>query len=170
MAYLHVIAKISPKTESICLFKDLTLDDLRLKFLRHYDAGRDFMTGIEVISCKDIRSIRIIETLRDNETEREEINRRSTAKIDEINRSSDSLLFMTLGSGWEPEDIAEAGEDVTSVYVKGAPGHLSHLGSKAGTTLSVSHKAWNEYSIAKAAIAIIIAVVSGGLIYAFGWN
>jgi hypothetical protein len=170
MAYFHVIAKLAQESEPVCLFKDLTLDDLRLKFLRHYDAGRDFLTGAEVVSCKDIRSVRIIETLRDDETEREAINRRSRAEIDEINRSSESSFFISLGSGWEPEDIAEAGEDVTSLYIKGAPGHLSHAGSKASTTLTVSRKAWHEHSIVKATIAIIVAVVSGGLIYAFGWN
>lgn len=170
MAYFHVIAKLASKNEFVCLFKDLTLDDLRLKFLQPYTVGRDFMSGTDVVSSKDVISIKIIETLRNDETEREEINRRSRAQIDEINRSSDSVFFVSLGSGWEPEDIAEAGEDVTSIYIKGAPGYLNFSSAKPDATVSALRKEWYERSIAKAAIALIVTVIGGGLIYAFGWN
>ena len=167
MAYFHVITKLVSGEHPICLFDDLSSDDLRAKFLRHYERGQDFLAGGNVISAKDIRSVRIIETNRDNATEREEINRRSRAKIDELNSSSDSVFFISLGNGYEPDDIAEAGEDVTSVYIKGPPGYALAT-SLPALAPAASSRTWYEHA-GKALIALVVTLVAAGIIYKLGW-
>ena len=51
------------------------------------------------------------------------IQEKSRKHIDELHRSSRAVVFIAKGRGYELEHISEAGEDVTSEFIVGAPGH-----------------------------------------------
>lgn len=56
---------------------------------------------------------------------RQRVNNASLARIDEMNRTS-GFVIISPGEGYEPEDLAEAGPDVTRTYLRGG------LGSSTG--------------------------------------
>ena len=122
MPYFHVVAKTTSGDKYSCLFLDLSQEDLMRKFVRPYENGKKFFSGNDIYSPADLISIKIIKTARTAQVERDEINRKHREKIDETNRSSQYAVFISLGGGYEPEDIAEAGEDVTHSFIKGPPG------------------------------------------------
>lgn len=104
------------------LFSDLSQDDLRREFVKPYERGESFFSGSELIDSKAITRIRIINTQRVEALEREEIFRADQEYMDEFNRQSHGVFFMGIGAGYEPEHIAEAGEDVSKQLIKGATG------------------------------------------------
>lgn len=170
MAYLHVIAKLRGEDSWICIFRDLTPDDLRFRFVRHYELGERFLGEDRVIDPKEIQSLKIIETLLSDAQEREAICEEHRQSIEALNRSSDHLVFGIAGLGWNVEDIAEAGEDVTKVYIKGAPGHL-----RKGSSIDVperpeeNNKGW-RVTTGNRLFDLIVAVGAAGVVYFFGWN
>jgi hypothetical protein len=125
MTFHHVIAKVGSDTKPRCLFIDLSAADLRSRFVKPYDRGHSFFSGTDLIAPSDIKSLQIISTARPEQIERSEINRRDLDRIDELNRSSDCVVIISPGAGYAPEDIAQAGSDVTQVFIKGPPGHKS---------------------------------------------
>jgi hypothetical protein len=129
MAYHHVVSKIGPGDKFRVLFSDLSLEELKRRFIAAYERGTSFFSGNDLISPSDLRSVQIIKTARTEQEERESINKASLARIDEINRSS-GIMFISGGSGYDPEDIAEAGEDVTHSLIKGPPGFKKGKWSK----------------------------------------
>ena len=77
----------------------------------------------EVIRIVNIKKVEIIRTAQTSEIELSTIQKRSRSEIDEFNSQSESVFLIGLGRGQDPEDIVEAGEDVTSKYIVGPPGH-----------------------------------------------
>ncbi len=155
MTYHHVIAKVGSEDKYRSLFLDLSASELSEKFLTPYEKGVAFFSGNDLISPSELRSVQIIRTERNEEAERDELNRISLAQIDEINRSG-SVTFISAGSGYFPEDIADAGEDVTRALIKGPPGH------KAGR--------WAPSLLVFGWIAGIAATVAAaGLVHWLGW-
>jgi hypothetical protein len=156
MSYYHVIAKVHPQDRYRCLFSDLSVAELKAQFLRHYELGKPFFSGNDLISPADLKSVHVVRTNRMEETERDEINRANKARIDELNRSSEHLVFLNFGGGYEPEDILEAGEDVTHSLIGGPPGYKT--GSHAVPSKVLG---WM--------VGILATVFAAGLIKWFGW-
>jgi hypothetical protein len=125
MNYFHVIAKLNSSNGHSCIFSDLSNNELQSKFLSPYRKGKDFLSGNNLIRVSELSSVQIIATQETSEVEREVIQKESRAQIDEINRQSNSMMFISIGRGHSPEDIAEAGVDVTSDYLKGPPGYAN---------------------------------------------
>ena len=121
MPYHHVIAKTASSDEFRTLFSDLSAAVLQERFIAPYERGESFFSGKDLISPSDLRSVQIVRTQQPDQIERDEINRIDRAKIDEINSSSASVFFVSIGGGYEPQDIAQAGEDVTHTFIKGPP-------------------------------------------------
>lgn len=156
MSFHHVIAKVGSEDKPRVLFADLSSDALKEKFVRSYEKGQAFFSGNDLISPTSLLSVQIIRTDRPEETERDEINRKDRERIDCINNSSPGVFFVSIGGGYEPEDIAEAGEDVTHDFIKGPPGF------KSGK--------WEPSKKALAWIGGIVAtVVAAGVVKWLGW-
>jgi hypothetical protein len=156
MPYHHVIAKTASSDEFRALFSDLSADALQERFITPYERGTSFFSGNDLISPSDLRSVQIVRTQQLDQIERDEINRIDRAKIDEINSSSDGVFFLSIGGGYEPQDIAQAGEDVTHTFIKGPPGF------KAGRW-APSMKAFGWIA------GIVATVIAGGLAKWLGW-
>lgn len=124
MPYYHVLVTFtdSPKNPQ-CMLDDLSEQELKTKFVGLYKKGKDILCGKNVVRIGNIKSVQIIRTNKKSEDERSIIQEESLKRIQELNRQSDSIAIISLGYGYSPEDIAYAGEDVTSHYITGAPGH-----------------------------------------------
>ncbi|GAB5605378.1 hypothetical protein [Sideroxyarcus sp. TK5] len=156
MPYHHVIAKVGTEVKFRELFTDLTFEDLSERFVKPYEKGTSFFSGNDLISPNDLRSVQIIRTERKNEVERDEINRKDRESIDRLNNSSSSVFIVSVGGGYEPQDIAEAGEDLTHTFIKGHPGF------KAGRwDPSIKVVAWVG--------GIVATVIAAGIVKWLGW-
>lgn len=157
MAYHHVIAKVGQSDKFRILFADLSLADLKELFITPYERGRSFFSGNDLVAPSDLRSVQVVRTERTEQKERERINNESLAQIDKINRESDSVVFISPGSGYDPEDIAEAGEDITHSVIKGPPGFRAGKWSTPAKVL-----AW--------VAGIVAVVIAAGVIKWLGWS
>lgn len=156
MPYYHVIAKINAENKYQCLFADLSVGDLKKNFIRPYERGKSFFSGNDLFSSLDLRSVQIIRTEHPDKLERDEINRKDREQIDEINRRGELVIF-SFGGGYEPEDIARAGEDLTHSFIKGPPGFKANK-----FVPSVKAFGWIA--------GVISAVIIAGLIKWLGWK
>lgn len=151
MAYHHVlITFVDSPDKPRCVLSDLSEQDLKTQFVTPYRKGKDILCGVEIIRVGSIKKVQIIRTNEKSEVERDIIYEQSLKRDQEFNRQSDSVLLINLGHGYEPEDIAEAGEDVTSQYIFGPPGHATSGWFKS------------EGPIGKIIIAVAIALLVGG--------
>lgn len=157
MSYHHVIARVGYEDEFQVLFIDRSADELKECFVKPYEKGQSFFSGNDLISPSDLRSIQIIRTDRTDEVERDEINRLDRERIDRLNDSNSEVFIISVGGGYKPQDIAEAGVDVTHDFIKGSPGF------KAGK--------WESSKKALTWIASIVAiVVAAGVVKWLGWH
>lgn len=156
MPYHHVIAKVGAEERFRILFTDLSVEDLNERFVKPYEKGNSFFSGNDLVSPSDLRSIQIIRTEQQNEVERDEINRQDRERIDRMNNSDPSIFVVSVGGGYEPQDITEVGEDLTHTFIKGPPGY------KAGR--------WEPSMKVIAWIGGIIAtVLAAGIVKWLGW-
>lgn len=156
MPYHHVIAKIGAEEKFRELFTDLSVEELSERFVQPYENGNPFFSGNDLISPNDLRSVQIIRTERQNEIERNEINRKDRERIDRLNNSDSGFFLVSIGGGYEPQDIAESGEDHTHTFIKGHPGF------KAGRWApSIKVMAWVG--------GIVATVVAAGIVKWLGW-
>ena len=156
MSYHHVIARVGADDKCRVLFTDLAVEELGERFVRPYEKGHPFFSGNDLISPNDLRSIRIIRTERKNELEREEINRKDRERIDRLNNSDSGIFFLSVGGGYEPQDIADAGEDLTHTFIKGHPGYKARRWEP-----SVNVLAWGG--------GIVASVIAAGIVKWLGW-
>ena len=83
--------------------------------------GRTFFAGALVVAPIELRELRIIETPVKEAAAREQVNRDSLAEIAEMSRTS-GLFIISPGQGYHPNDVLEAGADVTRTFLRGGPG------------------------------------------------
>jgi len=157
MAYHHVIAKVGQNDKFCVLFADLSLADLKKRFIAPYERGISFFSGNDLVAPAELRSVHVVKTERAEQEDRERINNESRAVIDKINRESAWAVIISPGSGYDPEDIAEAGEDITHSVIKGPPGYRA---GKWGNSTKVL--AW--------VAGIVAVVVAAGVIKWLGWS
>lgn len=159
MAYYQVLVSVEQNPDDLRqVFTDLGENDLKSKLVTPYKKGTSLICGNEIIPVPKIRKIHIVQTSRPNETERKELNTKSIRKIDQFNRESTSIVWISAGRGYDPLDILEAGEDVTAKCLPWHPGVASGP-SYLGRFI---HNPW------------VVAVI-GGLVVMFiglklGWN
>lgn len=156
MTYHHVIARVGDEAKSRVLFEDLSAKDLRKHFLKPYWKGKQFYSGSDLISPGDLRSLKIIQTNRTGDEERSEINRKDLRSIDRHNRSSPGVVFISVGRGFDPDDIAGIGFDVTAKLTKGPPGGRVGLFGVPWAVVG-----WGG--------GILGAVIAGGILKWLGW-
>jgi hypothetical protein len=113
MTYHHDIAKIGAQDKFRCLFSDLSSEALHESFIKPYEKDQSFFSSNDLISPADLRSIQIVQTTRTGQVERDEINRKDRAHLDELNRSSNGIFIANISGGYAPQDVAEVGKDLT---------------------------------------------------------
>lgn len=154
MPFFHVLLSVdTDQTKLRSVLTDLSEVQLKAQVLLPYRKGTTLVCGNEIIPVSTVRKIHVVQTVRENEHERNAIHAKSVKEIEEINRESSGFVFLSAGRGYDPEDILEAGEDVTSKYIAGPPGSaagpgalLRFLGSQwvvgIGTGLVVAAAVW----------------------------
>lgn len=126
--FFHVVVWIKPLAGiARMLHSDQSESELKRNFLKPYRRGRRTVLDGEIIDLRDIATVKIVKTESSKDDELQALRKRSTAEIDTINRSSRDFVILARGQGWEDEEIADCGEDVTAHYVKGAPGEASFI-------------------------------------------
>jgi hypothetical protein len=158
MSYHHVLLSFQDEPQKVrCIFADLSENDLRTRFVSPYRRGKNILCAGEVIETSRIKTVRIIRTENESEKELKKIQEQSKRDRDEFNRNS-AVVLVSLGAGYELEDISEAGEDVTSAFILGPPGD----GDRWTVVAAVLNHPWIS--------AIGTAVIAAGLIWLLGWN
>lgn len=108
------------------LLTDLSADDIRKKFVRPYLKGQHILCGNNQIDVFGITKLLIICTEENSKNARKKINEESLRRIDELNAQGGPMLI-SAGSGYNAEDIREAGVDVTSEFITGSVGSKKSL-------------------------------------------
>lgn len=158
MPYFHVLVTLQNFSESKrSVLADLSETHLQKRFLAQYRKGKTFLSGNEVIDAKQITTVTIIRTERTSAEELKTIQDNSYAAVQEFNRSQDSAVLISAGRGFDPEDIIEAGEDVTATYISLPPGE----GRWSFIAAVISHP-WVS--------TIVTGLIVAGLAAYFGWN
>lgn len=122
MPYFHVVAELddAPNKPAV-IFIDLSRTELQNQFVTPYERGTDLFSKNSILPVRRLRKLYVIQTEERSEQELLEVQRKSRETNDALNR--DSLVqFLYLGSGYKPEDIVEAGTDITQAVVNGPPG------------------------------------------------
>ncbi len=152
--FYQVLAAIGDRKTEM-LFSDLTARELGQEFVAPYRRGKTFFAGTTVVNPSELRKVRIIETPVKEAEARDRINRDSLAEIAEMNRTS-GLMIISPGQGYEPEDVAEAGVDVTRTFLRGGPGSSNGL-----MGISKTAAGW--------LLTIVASVLAAGLAKLLGW-
>lgn len=140
------------------IFEDLDENELEKKFLLPYRKCKSLICGGEVIPVKHIRMIRIVRTDQCNKVERDKLLRDGEQQINKRNGESNGSFVISSPWSSYPDDILEAGEDVTEKYIVDGPG------CEAGTSLFLRFVAHP-----------MVVMVVGSLVVAFvvrmlGWG
>lgn len=123
MAYFHVLLRLDKADlDYEEIFSDLSESELKDRFLKPYRNAKDILVDGRVVKASQITSVLIVRTKETNDVTRELINNDSLNRISEMNREPDSMVIISPGSGYDPEDILEEGENVTADYVDSPPG------------------------------------------------
>ena len=121
--YYHVLLSLQDEPNSIrCLFADLSERELRTRFIVPYRRGKTFLCGSEVIEISRTRKVRIIRTADKSAVELKRLADEHQKKNKEFNASSKWVGIIDVGA-YYPENIDQAGEDVTTTFILGPPGH-----------------------------------------------
>jgi hypothetical protein len=129
--------------------------ELDKEFVTPYKRGKTFFAGTSVVNPSELRKVRIIETSVKEAEARDRINRDSLAEIAEMNRTS-GFTIISAGQGYDPEDITEAGVDVTRTFLRGGPGSSNSLMGLSKTAVG-----W--------LLTIVASVLAAGLAKWLGW-
>ena len=106
------------------------------------------------MSLMSVKSLEIIRTDSPIKVELKKLQKESGERIDKFNRESQSAVLLSIGSGWEDEDIVECGENVTPHFITEAPGQGTWK-----TRLGVFfHNAW-VLRLGSGVILIVVALI-----------
>jgi hypothetical protein len=126
MSFYHVIIATAPDEKWEMLYADLSMSELREKFVKRYKRGQSFLVNGRIIKPENLRSISIIETMDDEQAARKRVNLADLADIEEFNREG-GVVFISPGRGHRPEHLADAGTNVTDLFLNSAPGAIAAL-------------------------------------------
>lgn len=136
MSFYQVLIAIEPEPDKLrCALRDLSEPQLRAQFVEPYRKGRDLVCGNEIVPIAALRKVHIVRTAREDQQERNDLNAKSLKEIQAINREPGGVVFLSLGRGYDPDDILEVGADVTAEFISGPPGG-AHNQSRISRLLS----------------------------------
>lgn len=127
--YFHVAGYFKPNPEAVeVLFLDLTRSELQRKFIRPYDRGeRVLLADGRLATLQDLTRVQIIRTEDPSEEALRALQVSHQKAMDELNSSSSGAFFFSIGYGLSSDDIIHTGDEVTSSFISGPPGHPSRL-------------------------------------------
>lgn len=159
MSFYQVLISTEPEPDNLrCSFRDLSEPQLRTQFVDPYRNGRDLICGNEIIPVGSLRRIHVVRTARNDAQERNALNARSLDEIEAINREPGGLVILSLGRGYDPEDILEVGADVTAEFISGPPGGVHDQSL-------LSHLLSNPW-----VVAVGTGVIVAGIVWWLGWS
>lgn len=129
MSHIHVLVKTKKTDDWVCVFKDLSVSQLRKKVVKPYKLGKSIFHDGNILLSTDISQIKIVGTERSHSDELKFLREDHERKVSEFNRSSSGITFISLGRGRKDYEIKDCGQEVTSSYISSGPG--------TGTFLSV---------------------------------
>lgn len=129
MSYLHVTIKTKSSNGWLCIFKDLSVSDIKKKLVKPYKLGKPIYYDGNILPPNEITQIKINETEKTHEEELKIVQDESYKEIQEFNRTSSSVVLLSAGNGYSDYEINECGKDVTSSYIS--------TGSGVGTASTV---------------------------------
>lgn len=157
--FYHILLSLEPEpTKLRSILVNLSERELMDKFLVPYRKGKNIVCANEIIPVANIRKLHIVRTARDNESERVALQERSFKEIQEFNRQSRSVVLISPGRGYDPEDILEVGEDVTNTVVAGPPGHAS----SPNPVIGILSNPW--------VVAIGTGLIVAAVVWWLGWS
>ncbi|MBU2985005.1 hypothetical protein KO528_06570 [Saccharophagus degradans] len=122
MSYLHVTIKTKSSEGWICIFKDLSVSDLKKKLVKPYRLGKPIYYDGNILSANEITQIKINETEKVHEDELNIVQEESYKEVQEFNRTSSSIVLISAGYGYNDYEINECGKEVTNSYISTGPG------------------------------------------------
>ncbi len=152
--FYHVLGAVGDGKVKM-LFSDLSAIELEKEFVTPYRRNKTFFSGSQIVNPSELRAVQIIETTMREDDARQRINQKSLAQIEEINRTS-GVMIISPGQGYEPEDLVEAGKDVTRTYLTGGPGSSTRIWGLSKTVVG-----WT--------LGIVAGVIATGLAKWLGW-
>lgn len=159
MAFYHVLLTIVDNTDSFrCILSDLSEENLRKQFLQPYRRGNSILCGDEVVESLKIKRLKIIRTLEGSEPALKKLQEESFRRIQEFNRNSNGIAIISPGRGFNLEDVADIGEDVTTQYVSTAPGE----GDAWKTVISFLNNGW--------VVGVGVGLIVAALLWWLGWD
>ncbi|OOE93864.1 hypothetical protein BZG76_03935 [Salinivibrio sp. AR647] len=130
MSYLHVTIKTKSSNGWICIFKDLSVYELKKKLVKPYKLGKSIYYDGNILPPNEIIQIKINETEKAHEEELKTVQDESYKEVQEFNRTSSRVVLISAGHGYSDYEINECGKDVTASYISTGPG--------AGTAFTVT--------------------------------
>ena len=122
MSYIHVTIKSKSSDNWLCIFKDLSVSDLKKKLVKPYRLGKSIYYDGNILSPSEITQIKINETEKLHEDELKFVQEESYKNVQEFNRTSSSVTLISAGYGYSDYEINECGKDVTNLYISTGPG------------------------------------------------
>jgi len=149
--YFHVVVWTAQSgDEPIFLFGDLSEKQLKRQFLNPYHTGGNIFAQQKVLKATELTAVRIIETPNVKDEALKAVQERSLWRIEEFRRQRKWASMTSAGYGWDDDDIAYAGKDVTTSYVNGRPGSPSLLSQ-------ITHNHWVRVVGAGLVILLLLA-------------
>lgn len=137
--YFHVIVDVGDSNRRV-LFTDLSKQSLKTQFLEPYRRGQKILHLGEFIDLGNLSKLHIIRTTKPKSEELEELQISSRRDIDEVNARSSGFTFISIGYGWNDEDIVFCGDDVTSQFIQPIPSsnwYLKDFWQIAGVVVAI---------------------------------
>ncbi|MBL0652033.1 hypothetical protein [Aeromonas caviae] len=122
MSYLHVTIKTKSSNGWLCIFKDLSVSDLKQKLVKPYKIGKPIYYNGNILPPNEISQIKINKTEKTHEEEFKIVQDESYKKVQEFNCTSSSVVLISAGYGYSEYEINECGKDVTNSYISTGPG------------------------------------------------
>lgn len=126
-SYYHVV--ISIKNESdIVLFKDLSKQQLKKKFIKKFKSGKDLFVDNQIFKSTDFSKVTIIKTDLTLDEELEQYHQESLEWQEKANQEPGPIIIG--GSGLYEYEIINRGSDVTEQFISAAPKSSNNLISR----------------------------------------
>lgn len=122
MSYLHVTIKTKTSNSWVCIFKDLSVSELKKSLVKPYRLGKSIYYDGNILSPNEITQVKITETEKPHEEELNVVQEESYREVQEFNRTSSSVVLVSAGHGYSDYEINECGKDVTNLYISSGPG------------------------------------------------
>lgn len=122
MSYLHVTIKTKSSDGWLCIFKDLSVSELKTRLVKPYRLGKSIYYDGNILSPTEITQVNIAETERPHEEELKVVQEESYREVQEFNRTNSSIALISAGHGYSDYEINECGKDVTNSYISSGPG------------------------------------------------